>query len=178
MKLPNLPRNAEEFKTLRDQLAVTPEGGAAMFVAALKLYSSNPEEGIKCLVMQRDINDLMQTSGANSYMGYALNNSEFSLLKSQLSKQKYLPDSYFTGALPANNYTVPPGEAGLEITTNPYSGDPESGKVKVFVRSSGADTPRPVAMSRNDKGLWKVKEYSSLIVGIRKAASEERQDNL
>jgi hypothetical protein len=142
MKLSKLPVNADEFKAMRDQLAVTPEGGAAMFVAALKLFTVNAEEGIKCLVMQREINDLMQSSSPNSYMGYALNNSEFSLLKSQLAKQKYLPDSYFAGALPANNYTIPDGEAELEITTNPYSGDPESGKVKVFVRSSGADTPQ------------------------------------
>jgi hypothetical protein len=178
MKITRLPANADDFKTMRDEVAVTPEGGAAMFVIALKMYTENPEEGIKCLIMQKDIADLMQSNNAGSYKGYALNVSEFSLLKSQVGKQPYIPNSYFVGAKPENNYTIPEGNFELDIAANPYSGDPNSGKVKLFIRSYGADTSRPVAMVRNDKGLWKVKEYSSLIVGIRKMASEAPKDDL
>lgn len=178
MKLPRFPLNADDFKALRDEVAGTPEGGAAAFIVALKLFSDNPEEGIQCLIMQREINDLVQSNQAQAYKGYSLSSSELSLLKSQLNRQKYIPDSYFMGATPENNYAVPEGSWEFDITTNPYSGDPNSGKVKLFVRSSGADTARPVQMMRNEQGIWKVKEYSSLIVGIRKAAQETRQDNL
>lgn len=178
MKISSIPSNAEAFKTMRDQIAVTPEGGAAMFVLALKMWISNPNEGIKCLIMQREINDLQASNAADSYSGYALGASEFSLTKSQLSRQPYIPSSYFVGATPSNNYQHAEADLELEITSNPYSGDLNAGKFKVFVKSSGADSPRPVMMVRNDKGLWKVKEYSSLIVGIRKSANEERKDDL
>jgi hypothetical protein len=178
MKITKLPTNIDEFKVLRDELAITPEGGAAMFVIALKLFVEDPQLGLSCLIMQREINDLTASNAPGSYMGYMLNASEFSLMKSQLAKQPYIPASYFVGTTPQNSYSIPTGGFEMDITTNPYSGDPNSGKVKLFIRSSGADMSRPVAMVRNDKGLWKVKEYSSLIVGIKKSASEERQDNL
>lgn len=178
MKISKLPLNVDEFKAMRDELAVSPEGGAAMFVIALKMFVANPAEGVKCMIMQREMKYLDQNSGPNSYMGYALGNSELSLVKNQIGKQKYIPDSYFAGAIPQNNYTIPENSFELDISTNPYSGNAESGSIKLFIRSSGADTARPVAMTRNDKGLWKVAEYSSLIVGIRKAANEELKDNL
>ncbi len=178
MKISTFPKNAEEFKLLRDTVAVTPEGGAAMFVIAMKMWVSNPAEGIKCMIMQREINDLQPQNGAESYMGYSLGSSEYSLFRSQINHQPYLPDSYIAGAVPGNNYQDADIDLEFEITSNPYSGDPSSGKFKVFIRSSGADSPRPVTMVRNDKGLWKVKEYSSLIVGIRNAQKEERSDDL
>jgi len=35
MKIQGLPANVEEFKLMRDEVAKTPEGGAAMFIIAL-----------------------------------------------------------------------------------------------------------------------------------------------
>lgn len=178
MKISRLPSNVEEFKVLRDQIAMTPEGGAAMFILALKIYAGHASEGLKCLIVQRDINDLVVSGEEDSYSGYALPGCELSLIRAQLSRQPYIPDSYFVGATPENDYKTPLDEMQFDISTNPYSGNPASGKLKVFVRSGGADTARPVQLNRNAKGIWKVAEYSSLILGVRKAQSELRQDDL
>ena len=40
-------------------------------------------------------------------------------------------------------------------------------RAKLFVFSSGADSPRPVTVKKNNRGLWKATSYSSLDVGVR-----------
>jgi hypothetical protein len=49
---------------------------------------------------------------------------------------------------------------------------PQAGQAKLFVASGGADTPRPVTLARNNAGLWKVVNFSSLTVGVRPPATE------
>jgi len=46
------------------------------------------------------------------------------------------------------------------------SGNRETGQYKVSVTCSGAELPRPVTLKKNDKGLWKASEWSSLLVGV------------
>ncbi|WP_167882958.1 DUF6935 domain-containing protein [Leptospira barantonii] len=46
------------------------------------------------------------------------------------------------------------------------------------IRLSGADTPRPVTLKKNAKGVWKAREFSSLLVGIKKPASKNPADDL
>jgi len=43
---------------------------------------------------------------------------------------------------------------------------------KIFIESGGADSPRPVTVARNKHGQWKLTNYGSLCVGVRKPASE------
>ena len=57
--------------------------------------------------------------------------------------------------------------------TNPYSGDASEGRLKVFVASSGAASPRPVTLQRNNRGLWKAVEWSSLTLGVAAPSSED-----
>ncbi|WP_051296376.1 DUF6935 domain-containing protein [Eisenibacter elegans] len=158
-----LPNSTEAFKTLRDQVATTPQGGAQMFLIALKVYVENPELGEQLLVMAVDMERL---SSGNTYQGYALGTSDGSLLRRQLEQHPHLPNSYFKGSSPQNGYQVKT-PLDIECSSNPYSGDMAQGNFKVFVRSSGADSPRPLQMKRNDKGIWKVAEWSSVLVGIR-----------
>ena len=44
-------------------------------------------------------------------------------------------------------------------------------RAKVFVWSSGADSPRPLTLIKNNRGLWKATNWSSLTVGIRPPAA-------
>lgn len=43
---------------------------------------------------------------------------------------------------------------------------------KIFIESGGADSPRPATVARNKHGQWKLTNYGSLCVGVRKPASE------
>lgn len=50
-------------------------------------------------------------------------------------------------------------------------GFPSEGRAKFFVVCGGADRPRPIMLAKNNSGLWKVTEFSSLTVGVRQPAS-------
>ena len=50
-------------------------------------------------------------------------------------------------------------------------GIPSEGRAKFFVKSGGADRPRPVLLAKNNSGKWKVTEFSSLTVGVRQPAT-------
>ena len=80
------------------------------------------------------------------------------------------------GTSPDNGYTLPEPPYTLEITRNPYSEINEN-TVKVFVLSSGADSPRPVTLKQNSRGIWKV-SVESLILGIREPVTADPVDDI
>ncbi len=43
---------------------------------------------------------------------------------------------------------------------------------KIFIESGGADSPRPATLARNKHRQWKLTNYGSLCVGVRKPASK------
>ena len=84
-----------------------------------------------------------------------------------MAKNKKIPNSYIQGSSPENGYSVKtPYE--FKYKSNPYSGDAETGPYKIFVFCSGADSPRPITLKKNDKGIWKASSWSSVLVGIKK----------
>jgi hypothetical protein len=168
-----MPASIEEFVQMRDKIATTPQGGVATFIVAMYLYTQDKELGTACLTIAMDMGRL--TSG-NAYKGYAPNTSDFRLIQSQLQQNPHLPRSYFKGTSPENQYTLPSGRLEINCSTNPYSGNAADGKLKVFTVSTGADSPRPMVVKRNDKGLWKADEWSSLLVGCRKPVVQVSDD--
>lgn len=178
MKIEAIPQTLEEFIALRNNIAHNPEGGLACFIVALHHFASGHPEGLSMIIICRDIDDLNASEAPGNYKGYALSNTEHQLLTSQLNKQNFIPASYFSGATPENDYSITGTGAEFVFTTNAYSGDINSGRIKIMVQCSGAASPRPTTLVRNDKGIWKVKEYSSLIVGIQTPKSLRPKDDL
>jgi len=177
--LDSLPANISEFEALRDKLAATPEGGVLVLIVALKMYNENPAEGNKALIVAVDQGLLSKSDGKDNYKGYVLGNATISLVKSQLGNYPYVINSYLPGATPENNYTPGALPHKFELTANKYSGDAAKGQIKLFIRSSGADSPRPVTLKKNSKGIWKAYEFSSIVVGIKKPAKmTQKEDNL
>lgn len=88
--------------------------------------------------------------------------------------KSYIWRSYVKGTSPANKYEVADVNS-FEIDTY-YQPNEEptedSTSVRMFIRSSGADSARPIKLKKDTRGQWRVNEYSSLCVGIRKPASE------
>jgi hypothetical protein len=177
--LDSMPSNISEFEALRDKLATTPEGGVLVLIAALKMYNENPGEGIKAMIVAVDQGLLSKSDGKDNYKGYALGSATVSLVKSQLGNYPYVINSYLPGATPGNNYVPGPLPYKFELTANQYSGDAAKGQIKLFIKSSGADSPRPVTLKKNSKGIWKAYEFSSIVVGIRKPVKmAQKEDNL
>jgi hypothetical protein len=174
IEIDGLPQSVEGFIALRDQVAQRPQGGAAMMVVALLMYAEDEDLGRQCLAIAVDRDKLSE--GPKGYEGWQLRASDIWLLHSQIKGKPHIPRSYVKGAIPENGYRLPAPPYVFEFSDNPHSGDPETGMYKVFVTSSGASSPRPVTVKRNDQGIWKAYEWSTLIVGVQEPDQEIADD--
>jgi hypothetical protein len=174
VKIDKLPQSIEEFVALRDEVAVEPQGGAAMMVAALFTYVQDETLGRQCLAIAASRERLEE--GPKGYKGWQLRASDVWLLHTQIKGKDYVLKSYIEGTTPDNGYELSEPPYVFTFSDNPHSGDPETGTFKVFITSSGASSPRPVTVKRNDKGIWKAYEWSTLIVGVEPPAGNVSDD--
>lgn len=174
VEIDELPQSVEAFIALRDRVAEMPQGGAAMMVVALLMYVEDENVGRQCLAIAVDREKLSE--GPRGYEGWQLRASDIWLLHSQIKDKPYIARSYVEGAMPDNGYRLPEPPYVFEFSDNPHSGNPETGTYKVFITSSGASSPRPVTVKRNDEGIWKTYEWSTLIVGVQEPDEEVSDD--
>lgn len=96
----------------------------------------------------------------------------FRLFRERLRDIPYVFNSYCKGTSPDNQYTIDPDKFEIvfkgDVNRKPYEDRAAGEFVKVTVISSGADNPRSMTLQRNNKGEYKVYEFSSIFVGIRK----------
>ena len=170
-----IPESIEAFLALRDQIALTPQGGAVMFVLALLGYAKDQESGNKYLTISVDRANLQEDP--TGYKGWELINREMQLIRRQLGQHPYLPLSYFQNTSPQIGYALPAAPFTFAFKSDSYSPAEESGEQKIFIYCSGADSPRPISLRRNNRGIWKAYGWSSLLMGIR-APIKELDDDL
>ena len=139
----SLPSNVTELKALPEASLKEPEYGAALFVTAMMRYKDDPAAAISMLEF------LKGPGGVSEY--------EKQFIKDRLSDGKeYVVRSYFAGTSPENDYTpsmpytvIPEKDAALE----------DNGRIRVFMRSSGADSPRMIKMRlKASTGEWFIEE--------------------
>lgn len=162
IEIASLPNNLYELLALQRSLATTPEGGAAVLVAALLTYVKRDPLAEQYLALLVDADQLQSSS---------LRAVDRQRLKLQLIGHERTIYSYVQGATPENRYQLPDPPYHLSFSRNPYSGKEESGRVKVFIACSGASTPRPVSLKHGADGFWRAWEWSSLLVGVASAKS-------
>ena len=172
--LPNgVKCTVDDLRAVRDGLAQTPEGGALVFIIALINYAStdNRKQGTNMAVLSMWEENVVKSDAPGNFNGFILHRSDLDRLD-RISEAT--ARSYVTGTSPVNGYAIADGsiEIGFRAQSR-HAGSERSGTRKVFVWSSGADTARPITLKRNPKGLWKVSEFSSLVVGVRPAAGPE-----
>ena len=94
-------------------------------------------------------------------------------LRDRLRGKEYLPMAYFDGAAPENSYT-PQKPYVLNVLPDPRPQDVEPGYLRLFLRTAGADAPRPVKLRQKPStGEWFLWEYSSPLSGIRIPAAQD-----
>lgn len=163
----------DHLRALRDDLAQTPEGGALVFIIALINYASadNQAEGMKMVILSMWEENVVKSEAPGNFNGYILHRSDLDRLN-RISEAT--ARSYVRGTSPDNSYTIAAGSIEIGFRSqSKHAGSERSGTKKVFVWSSGADTARPITLKRNTRGLWKVSEFSSLLVGVRPAAGSD-----
>ncbi len=173
VKIDSVPTTVAGFVKLRNEIAKKPQGGAAMFLLALKVYGENPDLGKKFLVLTVVKKHLVS---GDFYKGYALSRNDMYLVN-QIHKYPYVPNSYIKGAKPENDYKAElPYTYVFELQKS--SGNILTDNViKIFVKCYGADRTRPITVEKNDKGIWKVSEFSSVVVSVRPPKSKVEAEN-
>jgi len=171
VKIKDSVSTVEKFLEIRDKIATTPEGGATVFLLALKVYSYNVKLGKQCLVIAVDQENLQK---GDTYLGYELLPLDETFFKKSIyEKNRLLPNSYISGSTPENNYSVKLPYT-YEFSTNAASGDAASGTFKILVKCSGDALYRPITIKKNNRGLWKAKEWGSILNAIKKPPFDDK----
>ena len=157
MTVSSVPTTSEEFSALPQNDLSKPENTCVMFLLALALYLKDSDAGVAAL---------------NTLRGpRPLSNYDIQFLRDRLRGKSYLPLAYFDGATPANNY-VPSSPLTLEVIADSRPQDVEEGYLRLFLKTAGADSLRPIKL-RQKGDLWYLWEYSSILSGIRIPSAED-----
>ncbi len=103
LELSRLPVSLKEFKELYDKVAVQPQGAAAMYAVALKVYNKYPTSwGRDAFLYTRNDGGRIE--------GELLDRVGEGLVKGRIgsgkaSEKPWIANAYFQGATPANGYT-------------------------------------------------------------------------
>ena len=153
-----IPESLQEFEALAAGQR-TPEKISALFLCALSLFDRNMADGVSAMNLLR---------GPKPMTPY-----DAQFLRDRLRGKAYLPLAYFAGATPENGYT-PRTPYRLNVLADPRPQDLEPGYLRVFLRTAGADSPRPMKLRQKPStGEWFLWEYSSILSGICVPASED-----
>lgn len=163
----SLPKNIEEFEELRDRIAISPEGGAVIFILATQIYTIDREFGKQALTISYDLSELKK---GNWYKGYEPSEGNKFFIK-QLEKSPYIPFGYIEGAIPENGYKV---QLPYKFVFSKIVQE-DSQNAKVFIKTYGV-MPRPIRLLKNNRGIWKVKEASSIFVSIQPPKQEIKDE--
>ena len=154
----SIPASLQEFETLAAG-GRQPERICALFLCALALFDRNKEAGAAAMNLLR---------GPKPLTPY-----DCQFLRDRLRGKPYLPLAYFEGATPENGYQ-PCVPYTLNVLADPRPQDIEPGYMRVFLKTSGADSPRPMKLRQKaSTGEWFLWEYSSILSGIRIPAAED-----
>ena len=152
--LQTLPAALSELEALP---RTTPEAVCAGFLCALKLFQTDRDAGVAAM-------DLLR--GPRPMTPY-----DVQFLRDRLRGKEYLPLAYFEGAAPENGYT-PAKPYTLNVLPDPRPQDVEPGYLRVYLKTAGADSPRPMKLrQKGSTGEWFLWEYSSILSGIRVPAA-------
>ena len=162
VNLKSIPQNIEAFTQTRNEIANSPEGGAATFVLAMILFEKDRKMGTDALTMVLDRSNLVESM--NGYKGFSPGQS-IKYHIGRFDSKSYWGRSYILGTSPENAYALPE-QLNVETLRNATS-EQSNGDVKIFIKCTGADSHRPITLRANDKGIWKAVECSSMFLDMR-----------
>lgn len=157
-----MPSDIDGYAALQKQHN-TPEGAAACFVVAMLTYENSAPLARAFFTLS--LTDVNLIDGPNGHGGRQPDVSYQDHIDMRLKRDPGMARSYVQGTSRNDNYVLPPQPYEFVFTRNPRSVESDN-LIRVYLASTGADTPRPVLLLRGDDGLWRVDGASSLFVGV------------
>lgn len=153
-----LPQTYADFKTRCQTAALTPEGAVKMYFDAVFCYldPSRREEASKMLRYIMHAEDGWEKS--QKYVTFIRRLKE--------PAYHHIFRSFAAGTSPENGYGMSPDTYTLIITKK----DKQQDYVRVFLRSSGADTDRRLWVKQYSDGFWYVINNADSYVMVREPA--------
>ena len=134
-----LPTTVDMLRALPQANLQEPHFAAALLIPALCLWPTDQSAALEM------VNFLKGPQGLSAYDKQFIND--------RLRGKEYVPFSYFAGTSPGNEYK-PSQPYTVTVSTVPSSFD-EAGYAKLYLQSSGADSPRPVQIRKKESsGEW------------------------
>ena len=148
-----LPEKIEELKACPGADLKDPYAVAALAIAAFCSFTADKEACYEMI-------NYLKGPEALSGMDKQFISDRF------MDGRDYVVRSYFNGTSPDNNYQ-PEVPYTIQVEDNPYSRD-EAGYIKLYVKSSGADSLRPVQLrNKPSTGEWFLWNFSGVLTDIR-----------
>ena len=155
-----LPQTAAQMREMPEFSQTDPLSVAAFTVAAFNRYAASREDG-------KDMVNLLKGPEPLTPREIQFINDRF------MDGKDYVARSYFGGTSPDNNYT-PDVPYTVEITEYANSSE-NAGYVRLYLKSSGADSLRPVTLRQKPStGEWFLWEFEGILAGIRMPKSEDK----
>ena len=154
--LGELPKSLEEFKARIAAEATEPEKAARLFFDSVYV----------AMFRDREAGEAMLTEICR-YKDWKRRSPGFA---PRMTSSPEIFRSFAAASSPANDYTMDPDAYELAVVSRndkPYGDKPKGDFVKIFLRSSGADAPRPMILEKNSRGEFKVREMEGLYTGVK-----------
>lgn len=154
VKFSSLPTTLDELKAMPEASLTNEYNVAALAVAVLNNYEKDPEETYR---MMEFLGGPKQQTAIDKQF-----------IRDRLKDHSYVMRSYFKGATPENDYAVS-APYYVEVSEQNNNSRTEEGYVKLFIKSSGADSARPITLRKKPStGQWFVWQPTSLLTDVRK----------
>jgi hypothetical protein len=173
-----LPATLDQFRTLRDAIAGTPQGGIALYLIAHLIMAENPQLGEQCLIISLDMSQLGK-KGAGSrgadVDGWQIGSSEKMKMNTTgfLRGKSYIASSYISGTSTSAGYVRPQLPWTFVIQAHKFQdANPDiwKGLASTSCNDSGY---APIHVKKNNRGVWKVVNSSSFYSGCKPPAKVE-----
>jgi hypothetical protein len=178
-----IPGSLDEFKNFRDRLAVTPQGGIAVYLTAQIIMIDRPELGEQCLILcldQSRLNKSGSSSKRPAVEGWTLGGSEIFMLNSSgfVNDKKYAAKSFVSGTKTADAYSLPVLPWTFIIRVHSFQ-DRDPLIWKGHASTSCHDLGYvPLHVKKNNRGIWKMFNSSSFYSGCIDPPAKQAEDDL
>ena len=154
------PLDFKDFKTRYQSVGTTPEGAVKMYFDALYSYidPDRQAEGAKMLRYSLHEQKNWEKSAAWATFVSRLKDPSY----------HYIFRSFAQGTSPQNSYAMDPDDYQLIFVGTRA----ETDYVQVTLKSTGADSPRPVQVRKFEDGLWYVTNNHGTYVQVRPSVNQ------
>lgn len=157
-----LPNTYREYKERYSRVATTPEGGVQMYFEALFAYLDPSRRAEASKMLRYSVASEIPLEQSSNYRTFYNRLNDPSM--------HYIFRSFCAGTSPENDYAMSYDNFRVLMSGKRQDGQ----NVKIFLRSTGADSPRSVELQNFD-GLWHVVNNASTYVQVRPPKSELRK---